>query len=146
MQQSSECDSSSRLCMDSDAIASTYSANCMFMHAHLCISVCICAMLMISSLLVSLGALLLLDITEGSIALGDLLYLPSSAGPSVSSSPPSTPPESTPPDRNVIKKGGGLWPPLPKTVHTNHIRLGGKPAGFTHLIFISKRASFFFLH
>lgn len=40
-QRSSECDSSGRLCMDSDAIASTYRGKCMFMCAHMCISVCV---------------------------------------------------------------------------------------------------------
>ena len=39
MQQSSECDSSRRLCMDLDAIESTYRGKCMFMcaHVHRCV-------------------------------------------------------------------------------------------------------------
>lgn len=41
-QQSSECDSSGRLCMDSFIIASKYRDKCMFnvcMHAHWCVHV-----------------------------------------------------------------------------------------------------------
>lgn len=37
MQQSSECDSSGRVCLDSDEIASTYSCSGMFIRAHMCI-------------------------------------------------------------------------------------------------------------
>lgn len=121
MQQSSECDSSGRLCMDSDAVVSTYSGRCMFMCAHVCIGVCVCH---VNDFLLAgfpLGASLLPDITKGSSVLGNLLYLNPPAVLGSSSSPSPPPPPKYPPNRNVIKKGR-LWPPLPETVHTNHIQ------------------------
>lgn len=114
MQQSSECDSSGRLCMDSDAITSTYSGKCMFMCAHMCISVCTCYV----------NDFLLAGFPQCIVAIAYNQAEHRSGKPAVLDSLRCTRhvfitlPLKYPLNSNVIKKGR-LWPPPPKTVHTN---------------------------
>lgn len=106
--------------MDSAAIVSTYSTECMFMRAHECTGVCRRhANDFLLAAFSSLG-IVATEYRQGSTVLGNLLYLTPSAVPSFPSSP--TPPVTgTPPNHSVIKKGS-LWPPRPAAVHTNHMQ------------------------
>lgn len=100
MQQSSECDSSGRLCTDLDAIALTYRGKCVFMWARECIGVCMCHVnnFFLAGFPPPRGAELLVDVSGGERPSGEtrrtslrLLYPARLQAPSLH---PIVPPES----------------------------------------------------